>query len=221
MPDTPSPSSRAVTLPRLAVVVALLVAGAAGALYARHRLGGEPAAPATQVAAVYGVPRALPAFSLLRPDGTRFDREALRGHYTFVFFGYANCPDLCPTTLTTLAAALRELGDLPARDLPAVVMVSVDPARDTPEVLGRYVPHFQPTFTAATGSDDAVTAFATALGAAFQRHAPVEGSYAVDHTAALFLIDPNARLLALFPTPHVADTIAADYRQIVGGAGRR
>ena len=221
MPGTPAPSPAVVTLPRLALVVALLAAAAAGALYARHRLGDESAAPATQVAAVYGVPRVLPAFSLLRPDGTRFDREALLGHYTFVFFGYTNCPDLCPTTLTTLAAALRQLGDLPARELPAVVMVSVDPARDTPEVLGRYVPHFHPSFTGATGSDEAVSAFASALGAAFQRHPPVEGSYAVDHTAALFLIDPSARVLALFPTPHVADTIAADYRRIVGGAGRR
>ncbi|MBS0376510.1 MAG: SCO family protein [Proteobacteria bacterium] len=221
MPDAPPPASAAVTLPRLALAVALLAAAAAGALYARHRLGAEPAVPATQVAAVYGVPRALPAFALARPDGSRFDRDALLGHYTFVFFGYTNCPDLCPTTLTTLAAALRELGDLPARDLPAVVMVSVDPARDTPEVLGRYVPHFHPTFGGVTGSDEAVAAFAGALGAAFQRHPPVEGSYAVDHTAALFLIDPGARLLALFPTPHVADTIAADYRRIVGGAGRR
>ncbi|HUO94744.1 MAG TPA: SCO family protein [Steroidobacteraceae bacterium] len=169
--------------------------------------------PATEVAAVYDHPRPIPDFALVAHDGSRFDRARLKGHYTFVFFGYTNCPALCPATLTELAAAMKEMP--PARR-PAVVLVSVDPARDTPEVLARYVPHFDPRFVGATGTDEALGVLTGALGAAYLRDPPVDGSYAVEHTSALFLINPDAEVAAVFPAPHVAHTLAADYLRIRG-----
>jgi protein SCO1 len=215
---TQSPRAPGPPLRTLAVLAACLFAALAGAWLAHAWLLRPDAPPATEVAAVYAAPRPLPPFELVAHDGSRFDAARLRGRYTLLLFGFTNCPDLCPTTLTTLTAAARLLADLPEERRPAVVMVSVDPKRDTPEVLSRYLPHFDPRFVGVTGGEDAIASLALALGAAFQRGAEVDGSYAVDHTAALFLIDPGARLVAVFPTPHVAATIAADYRRILAAS---
>jgi protein SCO1/2 len=217
---TESPRVPALPLRTLAVLAACLVAAGGGALIARQWLAGPDAPPTTETAAVYAAPRPLPPFELVAHDGSRFDRARLTGRYTLVLFGFTNCPDLCPTTLLELARAERLLEDLPEARRPAVVMVSVDPQRDTPEVLGRYVPHFDPRFLGVSGPDEAIAAFALALGAAYQRGTEVDGSYTVDHTAAVFLIDPEARLAAVFPTPHLAKSIAADYRRILAAGSR-
>ena len=216
---TATPRAHAKLRRTLLVLAACLVAALAGALLAR-RIAGPDAAPVTEAASVFPAPRPLPAFALGADDGARFDRARLLGHYTFLFFGYANCPDLCPTTLAELARAERLLKDLPAAQRPAVVFISVDAARDAPENLARYVQHFDRSFVGVTGPDEAIAPLAAALGVAYQRGTPTDGGYAVDHTAALFLIDPEARLLAVFGTPHVAGTIAGDYRRIVAGRGR-
>ena len=212
---TESPRVPALPLRTLAVLASGLVAAVTGAVLARHWLTDPGAPPATEAAAVYAAPRPVPDFALLAHDGSRFDRARLAGHYTIVFFGFTNCPDLCPTTLAELARAEGLLQDLAPARRPAVVMVSVDPARDTAEVLGRYVPHFDPRFVGVTGNEATIATLATALGAAYQKGPVVDGNYGVDHTAALFLIDPEARLLAVFPTPHLATVIAADYRRIL------
>jgi protein SCO1/2 len=187
------------------VVLAGLVAGAFGARELGVRVG---AMPRTLAAAVFHEPRPLPDFALTAHDGTPFTPARLRGHYTLVLFGYINCPDVCPTTLVELAA----------RNRPEVLMISVDPARDTPERLAAYVPHFDPSFVGVTGQVAAIDALAQRLGVAIERGEPRDGSYAVDHTAAVFLVDPAARVVAVFPAPHLAATVAADYRAILAGA---
>jgi protein SCO1/2 len=197
----------------VAVISAGILAGAAaGVLRMRER--AEPAA--LEHATRYDAPRPLPAFALVDQAGRPFGPERLRGRWTFVFFGFVNCPDICPTTLATLAAAKAALSDLPAQDRPDVLFVSVDPGRDTPELLGRYVAHFDPAFTAATGSREAIDALAAALGVAVIIGPPAaDGSYAVDHSAAIFLVDTGARVAALFGAPHEAGAIARDYRRLV------
>ena len=216
-----SPRAPAAALRTALVLAACLVAVLAGGLLARQWFVRPGAPPATEAAAVYDRPRPLPAFELLAHDGSRFDRARLTGRYTLVFFGFTNCPDQCPTTLAELARVVRLLADLPAASRPAVVMVTVDPARDTPEVLGRYLAQFDARFLGVTGSAATIATLARTLGAAFQQGAEVDGIYAVDHTAALFLTDPEARLAAVFPAPHVAGTIAADYRSILASRSRR
>jgi protein SCO1/2 len=140
----------------------------------------------------------------------------LRGQWTFLFFGFVNCPDICPTTLATLAAAREALADLPEAQRPTVTLVSVDPRRDTPEVLAHYVAHFDPSFSGITGSVEAINTLTSALGVAvIIGPAADDGSYAVDHSAAIFLVDPEGRIAALFGTPHEAGTIARDFRRIV------
>lgn len=203
-------------MPRLlviAIVLACIIAGAAVAQYLRR---AEPAAPALEQAVRFQTARALPEFALVDHAGQPFGPERLQGRWTFLFFGFVNCPDVCPLTLATLAAVRKSLADLPESQWPAVVLVSVDPARDTPAVLARYVGHFDPSFTGVTGSPEAIAALTGDLGVAVMVGPPdADGNYTVDHTAALFLVDPEGRFAGLFSGPHESATIARDYRRIV------
>lgn len=203
-------------MPRLliaAVVLAGAIAGIAAAQYFR-RAEGVP--PELERAAMFTVTRALPEFALVDHAGQPFGPERLRGQWTFLFFGFVNCPDVCPTTLATLAAARKSLADLPGDLRPAVALVSVDPDRDTPDVLAPYVTHFDRSFTGLTGTRESVGALTGGLGVAVMvGPADADGNYSVDHTAAIFLVDPDGRVAALFSGPHEAGTIARDYRRIV------
>ncbi len=197
----------------LAIVVAGIIAGVAAAQYLRR---ADAAPPELEQAVFFSATRALPDFALMDQAGQPFGPERLRGHWTFLFFGFVNCPDVCPTTLATLAATRKALADLPAGLQPAVTLVSVDPGRDTPEVLARYVSHFDPSFTGVTGSPGAIEELTRGLGVAVVvSPADAEGNYSVDHTAAIFLVDPEGRQAALFSGPHDAGTIARDFRRIV------
>jgi protein SCO1/2 len=200
-----------------AFFVTAAIAGLLGGIVAAQFWLHEEASPPLEHATAFAEPRPLPAFALVDDNNAAFGPENLRGRWTFVFFGFVNCPDICPTTLATLASARRTLADLPEGRQPQVLLVSVDPGRDTPALLGEYVAHFDPTFTGATGSAEAIESLTRALGVAVFTGPPdAEGNYAVDHSAAVFLVDPDVRVAALFNTPHEAGTIARDYRRIVG-----
>jgi protein SCO1 len=200
------------------VVLAGVLAGALAAYLVRDRQ--EPG-PTPEHATLYAELRPLPAFSLVDHANAPFGPERLRGRWTFLFFGFVNCPDVCPTTLAMLADVRDRIeGDDPQYALPGnapqVVLVSVDPARDTPPVLARYVAHFDPSFIGVTGSAADIESLTRALGVAVFVGAPgPDGAYAVDHTAAIFLVDPEGRAAALFSTPHDAGAVARDYRRIV------
>jgi protein SCO1/2 len=197
----------------LAVVLVAALAGATTAWISLHRAS---APPVLEQATLFDAARPLPQFELVDQAGRDFRRESLRGQWTLLFFGFTNCPDVCPTTLATLAEVRRQLTDLPIGELPVVVLVSVDPARDTPEALGRYIAHFDPQFLGVTGRPRAIEALTHDLGVAVSM-GPVsqDGNYTVDHTAAIFLIDPSAAFTAVFGSPHAADLIVRDYRSIV------
>jgi protein SCO1/2 len=152
----------------------------------------------------------LPAFVAAR-DGGRFGNEHLRGRWSLLFFGYTHCADVCPAALALLKDVRARLAarNLP---LPQVVLLSADPARDTPALLKQYVSGFDPSFIGATAADDALAPLVKHLGARYARHDRGKaGDYAVDHTAAIYLIDPQGRLLALFSPPQEAARMAADY----------
>jgi protein SCO1/2 len=207
-------------MPRALIVAVVLAGVLAGAVAARFAWRAGAAAPGPEHALLYAEPRPLPEFALVDQNGRRFDAARLRGRWNFLFFGFVNCPDVCPTTLATLASAGRMLADLPPEERPGVAFVSVDPGRDTPQLLGQYVGHFDASFTAATGSREAIESLTRALGVAVIIGAPAaDGSYSVDHSAAVFLVDPQARVAALFGAPHEAAAIARDYRRIVAARG--
>lgn len=123
-------------------------------------------------------------------DGRPTDQSVLRGHWSAVFFGYTYCPDICPATLQTLGQASRKLGDR-AKDL-QVVFVSVDPARDTPQTLKAYIAaQALPMRTIGlTGSDAEVAAIAKAYRVYYAK-AGTGREYSVDHSAVIYLMNPE------------------------------
>lgn len=197
----------------LAAVVAI-VAIAAGMLLSRallHRTAGPTLVKATLLEPA----RPLPPLAFVDQQNQPFGPERLRGRWSILFFGFTHCPDVCPTTLALLAQVEKQLGDLPAEQRPQIILVSVDPQRDTPEQLAKYVRSFSPTFTGITGEQQAVQAFAANMGVPVAITPLPGGSYTVDHSAAIFIIDPSGALRALSSTPHNVTLIAEDYRSIV------
>lgn len=149
-------------------------------------------------------PRAIGEFSMTNHLGNSVDISDLQGQWSIVFFGFATCPDICPTTLSVLADAVDGL-----EEPPRVIMVSVDPDRDTPEKLSQYVPAFNPDFIGFTGSFDETVRLAERLNVAFGKvPGATPGSYLVDHTASLILIDPQGRYAGFIKAPHNAQNIA-------------
>ncbi len=199
--------------------ILLVVAVAAAGLAAGYLVGRKPAPaplPTLETATLFEAPRAVPGFALVDQDGLPFANARLQGRWSLLFFGFTHCPDVCPSTLATLAAARRELADLPMADQPQVVLVTVDPARDSVEVLRDYVRFFDPAFTGVTGDPATISALTAGLGVAVRQGPPDEaGHYNVDHTAALFLVDPRGALVGILSTPHTPDGIAHDYRRIL------
>jgi protein SCO1/2 len=191
---------------------AVAVAAVCGIVFA---LLSRPDGPPAIAGFVYPEPRAISPFKLATQDGKPFDLESLKGKWTFVYFGYTYCPDVCPTTLAELARAkkLLDQGNLPAH----YVFVSVDPRRDTPKRLAQYVAFFDPGFVAATGSDEALAALTRQVGVAYSFPEGKKGAaYAVDHSSIVALFDPDARLHAVFTPPQEAEGIAEGFRKILG-----
>lgn len=201
------------------ILVALIaiVAAAGGAWLASGVLNQqEGAQSALSVATLLQPPRPVSHLSLVDQDGQPFEITRLKNRWSLLFFGFTHCPDVCPATLSVLAQVETQLQDLSDSQRPQIVLVSVDPQRDTPEQLKKYVGFFSPTFLGATGSEEQVAAFTRAMNVPVMTRPLGEGHYTVDHSAAIFLIDPSGALHALFSTPHDAAKIAGDYRRIVG-----
>lgn len=197
----------------LAAVVAI-VAIASGMLLSRSlldRTGGPTLAKATLLEPA----RPLPPMSFVDERGQPFGPERLRGQWSILFFGFTHCPDVCPTTLALLAQVEKQLTDLPTEQRPRIILMSVDPERDTPEQLARYVKTFSPTFTGVTGDQAAMHEFALKLGVPVAITELPSGGYTVDHSAAIFVIDPSGSMRALSSTPHEVSIIASDFRSIV------
>ena len=164
---------------------------------------------------VYPEPKTISQFSLSSQDGRPFDLESLKGKWSFVYFGYTYCPDVCPTTLAELARARKLLEQAGADAATQYVFVSVDPQRDTPQRLAQYVAFFDRTFLGATGSDEALTGLTRQIGVAYAFPEGKKGDrYAVDHSSIVALFDPDARLHAVFTPPQEAQGIAEGFRKI-------
>ena len=199
----------------IATIIIVIVALGAGMLTAR--LLFKPRTDFSELSAtVFQQPRAIQPFALLDHHGDAFTADSLSGQWTFVFFGYTHCPDVCPTTLSVLNSVATRLADAP--DATRFVFVTVDPERDTPEVLNRYVSYFNGEFVGVTGEPAAIGELTRQLGIMYMR---VEdqgdpASYLVDHTASILLFNPEGHFQALFSPPLDADTIASEFLTIAG-----
>ena len=140
--------------------------------------------------------------------------EDWRGKAVVLVFGFTQCPDVCPTTLADVALALKELG--PDAERVQVLMVSVDPERDTPQVLGKYVTVFDPRFVALRGDLEATRKVAQDFKVYFEKRKQGE-SYTVDHSAQSYVIDPQGRLRLLVRHDRIAQDLAPDLRTLLSG----
>ena len=158
--------------------------------------------------AVLEDPEPLPDFTLTSADGP-VSLSDFRGQYVFLYFGYMFCPDFCPTTMAKLAKVHRELGDDANRM--QVIMISVDPERDTPDALAKYAAAFNPTFRGITGTKEEIDLVGEPYGLYYQRN---EGSaatgYLVDHSTRTFLIGPDGRALVAYPHDAPAESMVSD-----------
>tara|TARA_R110002072_G_scaffold87977_6_gene198208 strand:- start:21977 stop:22621 length:645 start_codon:yes stop_codon:yes gene_type:complete len=160
---------------------------------------------------MFDTPRAIGDFALIDHHGEVFDPARLQGQWTLIFFGFTYCPDICPTTMTFLNQFVSSLEGTEAEDT-QVVMVSVDPARDTVEQLATYVPYFNPEFTGVTGEFLDIHRFATALNTPFRKVAGEGGDYQVDHSANVVLINPRGDYHGFFKAPLDLAKMKATYR---------
>ncbi len=154
-------------------------------------------------------------FQLTSGSGRNLTAADLRGKTTLLYFGYTQCPDACPMTLTYISAALKQLGA--EEDRVRVLFVSVDPQRDTPEVLKRYVTSFGPQVIGLTGSDAQLTSVTRRYRVAYRRDPPnSDGDYAVYHSSAVFVFDGQGRARLLATPSSANDGLAEDLRALIG-----
>lgn len=205
----------------LRIAVLAIVAFAAGLLLARWLSSPPAEPPQTERATVFNTSRPVPPLELLDQDGRPLAPRFFDGHWTLVFFGFTQCPDICPTTLATLAGTVGQLGDLPAAQRPRVLLISVDPERDLPERLAPYVRFFHPEFLGATGTLEATAAAAAAFNVPYAKVPLPDGGYTLDHGSGVFLVGPRGETVAYLSGPHDAAVIARDYRAIVAWAESR
>ena len=161
-------------------------------------------------------PREIADIHLTTHDGEPFTIEDLQGQWSFIFFGFTNCPDICPTSMSVLVQAQRRLmeEDPEAAEDFQGILVTVDPERDDLETLGRYVGAFSPSFIGVGGERDDIAAFATQVNVAFARMPGDEESYQVDHTANIVIVNPRGHYHGFAKMPHQADTIVATFRSL-------
>ena len=174
------------------------------------------AQPPLDIAGVY-LPeaKALDDFSLVHQSGQAFTRDDLKGHWTFIYFGYTYCPDACPMTLGYFNSVQNALADRNIDQNVDFMLVSVDSKRDTPERLGEYTAYFNPKFYGATGDPQAIAQVARQFGVYYDFPDGQEGDdYPVDHSSYVFLTDPEGRLQAILAPPHLPDTMVADFVKI-------
>ena len=192
----------------IAVTLAGLLVLAAGALVGLAFRDNPKGAAGTLLASAIGGP-----FHLVDHNGKPFGDADLKGKWHLVFFGYTNCPDTCPTTLNELALALDKLG--PRRDRFGIVLISVDPERDTPEVLKSYVESFDAPIIALTGTPDAVAQAAKAYRVYYAKHPRADGGYDMDHSAVIYVMDPQGRFTATFTPDSTAEAIAERLQKLL------
>lgn len=195
------------------LILALLLALAAGvwlAVSLQEPAGEPPADTVTSTATVLPSTMSLPPVSLVDQTGAAVDESFFEGQWDVVFFGFASCPDVCPITLGVLTEAQRRLEQSGAAALPRIVLVSVDPERDTPEVLTEYMQSFGDNSVAVTGEPDQLRTLTSELGIFFEKRYLDEDFYTMDHSSVVLVIDPDGEVSALFSGPHRAENFVND-----------
>lgn len=201
----------------LVALLAVLAATFGAGYWLGHRQA-PPLVPPAVAGFLWPDSPTLQPFELRDETGQPFTQAALHDRWTLLFFGFTHCPDICPGTLATLRQAVRALQDQPALAKKLqVVFVSVDAARDTPEVLARYVRYFDPSFRGTSAPMEQLHLLTRQLGADYARISEgKEGEYWFDHSASIFLVAPDLRIVGAFESPHLAGELADRVGRIAG-----
>jgi protein SCO1/2 len=154
-------------------------------------------------------------FHMHDQHGAVFSTEQLRGQWNFLFFGYLQCPDVCPTTLQSLAQFRRSLlaADSAARR-DRFVFVTVDPAHDDSTRMSSYLAYFDRDFVGLTGAPDQLAALARSLGVAYAEHVDAQGVRSMDHSTSVVLVDPDGQVVGALPAPHDPVRMLRLFRQL-------
>jgi len=198
------------------VYVGGIVAAVLGALFFQQLTKQTP----PEHALYYQEPREVKPFELTDHNGQSFTKEQLTGKWSLVFFGYTSCPDVCPTTLQNLGFIYDDLKTIANNS--QILLVSVDPQRDTQEKLSQYIAYFNREFIALRAGHDELFPFSRNMGLMYAIRGEEEG-YLVDHSASLVLINPDAKITAIFkPKQEVgnvpsidSDKLLSDYQKII------
>ena len=164
---------------------------------------------------LFSAPREVLPFELVDHRGNTFTRDDLVGKWTMIFPGFTFCPDICPTTMAQLGQMWEYLDDKPKKDL-QVIMLSVDPNRDTVEKLGQYVPYFNEEFTGLTGNLGTIANLATQMNIAFDVINPENApdSYDVAHSANIVLLNPDGNYQGFFKPPFDPAILKMNYQSV-------
>ena len=154
-------------------------------------------------------PIKLDEFLLTADDDSVFSNQSLKDNWSLLFFGYTHCPDVCPLTLHQLAQANKELADK-LDSTPDIIMVSVDPDRDTSEILQKYVRSFGENVSGVTGKNEELDKLTSQLGIFYNANKHEGENYSVNHSAAVILINKNAEFHAVFSAPHSIEHFVTD-----------
>jgi protein SCO1 len=190
---------------RLILIIAAFVTGLVLCLTVVLLVAQRGSVPAPQASAVGG------PFKLVDQDGRTVTEQDMKGKPFLVFFGFTHCPDVCPTTLFDISEVFRKLG--PDADRAAALFITVDPERDTPEAMKSYLSSFDPHLRGLTGDEAAVDGVIKAYRAYTKKVPNPDGSYTMDHTALVYLMDKDGRFVAPFNLKRRPEDSAADLRR--------
>ena len=205
---------------RLTVIILLAFAALVTGLFVSQHLNRKKEIdPSRFHGTLLQQPREIEKFALMGIDNAPFDNSSLQGQWTMVFFGFTNCGYLCPTTMAELGKMYRVLENKGVKPLPRVVLISIDPERDTLEKLKQYTTAFNSHFYGARGEDVDVKKMTREMGIAYGKvaipTATDPNNYDVQHSGAVMLFNPQGQLNAFFTTPHQAQLLAEDYQLLV------
>ncbi len=197
----------------IGVVATMVAAIAVGAMYLQPRDLRDTVTAGLQTGELVAPPVSLPDFSLHDQRNQPFTEASLVGHWSLIFPGFTHCPDICPTTLAVLDRSREFLGS--DGDALQIILLSLDPERDTSEALAAYLAFFNKEFVGLTGEKQQLERLYAGLGIQYIRIPGAGGDYSVDHSAALLLIDPAGRLAGYFMPPFKSEALAADLRPLL------
>lgn len=191
------------------VVAAVAVCAALAGAYVA-RISGRADLPVLQSGTVLPTPKVLAEFALTDAKGAPATTAVLRGHPTLVFFGFTHCPDVCPTTLALLASVQKQVA-MPGLK---VALISVDPERDTPEQLGKYIASFGGDLIGLTGTAPEISKATKSFSVAASRVDLPGGNYTMDHSATVSAVDSAGRIVAVFTPPFNGAVLTRDIERL-------